>query len=127
MHNVSFYRFFFLSPIFFFVFCFLSCYKSGGPVVSGRYEGTGEGLIGPIKVSVQIERSKIKAIDVLEYSDTPGYSDTVFEFLPNKIIKEGAVDIDAVSGATITSRGFVQAVSDALKKAGLTPETLRKR
>ena len=64
---------------------------------------------------------------MLEYSDTPGYSDTVFEFLPNKIIKEGAVDIDAVSGATITSRGFVQAVSDALKKAGLTPETLRKR
>lgn len=112
--------FFGLCFVFLTGFCFLSCTKgAGGPIVSGRFEGSGDGLIGPIRVSVYIEKSRITAIDILEYSDTPGYSDAVFEFLPKKIIRNGTDGIDVVSGATLTSRGFLNAVTDALKKAGL--------
>lgn len=108
------------------VLTFCACSKrTQKAAVSGRFEGTGEGLIGQIKVSVVIEKNRIKSVEVLEYSDTPGYSDSVFEILPKKIADNGLDGADTVSGASITSRGLLSAVHDAVKKAGLTVKDLR--
>ncbi|AGT43973.1 FMN-binding protein [Treponema pedis] len=109
-------KLFFLFIAMFFVSCLG---KNGEASVSGIFEGIGKGLLGDIRVRVEIENNKIKTIDVVEYSDTPGYSDTVFDYLPDKIIDAGSVDVDIISGATVTSRAFLEAVKDALKKAGL--------
>ena len=74
--------------------------------------------MGNISVRVVIEKSEIKNIDILEYADTPGYSDTVFEYLPKRVIEKDSTDVDIVAGATLTSKAFLEAVNDALKKAG---------
>lgn len=106
----------------FFIFCFLlllsSC-KKDRISVSGVFDGISDGLIGPITVRVTIEKNKIKDINVLEYSDTPGYSDAVFDCLPKKVIASNSTEIDCVSGATITAKAFLSAVNDALYKAGV--------
>ncbi|UTC63249.1 FMN-binding protein [Treponema sp. OMZ 787] len=93
--------------------------KNDKELISGIFEGDGQSLMGPIKVRVVIEKSEIKNIDVLEYADTPGYSDTVFEFLPKKIVEKNSTNVDIVAGASLTSKALLEAVDDALKKADL--------
>lgn len=113
----------FLLIIFALSFLFFSCYvKNNENLVSGIFEGEAQGLIGSISVRVAIEKNKIKNIDVLEYADTPGYSDTVFEYLPKRVIQKDSTDVDLVAGATFTSKAFLAAVNDALKKAGIHAE-----
>lgn len=85
--------------------------------MSGSFEGQGNGFLGTISVKLIIEEDKIKHIDILEYSDTPGYSNVVFEYLPKKIIADNSYKIDTISGATITSKALLEAVNNALKKA----------
>jgi len=96
--------------------------KSKENFISGIFEGKAESLMGNISVRVHIEKNKIKNIDILEYSDTPGYSDTVFEFLPKKIIESNSTDVDIIGGATITSKALLDAVNDALKKAAFSAD-----
>lgn len=91
-------------------------------IISGVFEGKAESLMGNISVRVHIEKNEIKNIDIMEYSDTPGYSDTVFEYLPKKIIESNSSDVDIIGGATITSKALLDAVNDALKKAGRFPD-----
>ena len=55
-------------------------------------------------------------------SNSFGYSDTVFEYLPKRVIEKDSTDVDLVAGATLTSKAFLEAVNDALKKAGLYVE-----
>ena len=104
------------------IFLFSCNVKNDEKIVSGVFEGKAEGLMGNISVRVVIEKSKIKNIDILEYADTPGYSDTVFEYLPKRVIEKDSTDVDLVAGATLTSKAFLEAVNDALKKAGLYVE-----
>ncbi|HHY17046.1 MAG TPA: FMN-binding protein, partial [Firmicutes bacterium] len=80
----------------------------------GTYEGTGEGLFGAIKVSVTVQGGKITAVKVLEHSETEGIADAAISRVPDAIIEKQTVDVDAVSGATYTSKGIIDAVKDAL-------------
>ncbi len=108
----------FLLILCFFVFIATSC--SGGNGISyksGNFEGQADSFIGSLKVSVTIERNKIKQVDILEYSDTPGYSNVVFEHLPKKVSIDNIDELDTISGATISSKAFLQAVKNALEKA----------
>lgn len=104
------------------IFLFSCNVKNDEKIVSGIFEGKAESLMGNISVRVVIEKSEIKNIDILEYADTPGYSDTVFEYLPKRVIEKDSTDVDLVTGATLTSKAFLEAVNDALKKAGLYVE-----
>lgn len=93
----------------------ISCKKQ---YQAGTYTGTGKGYFSDIKVSVTVAPNhKITDIAVLEYGDTPGISDAVFETLPELVIQANGTDIDAVSGATGTSNGLLDAINDALSQA----------
>lgn len=41
----------------------------------------------------------------------------ILELIPNEIIQNQSLEVDAVSGATYTSNGIVNAVKDALQQA----------
>lgn len=81
---------------------------------NGTFVGEGNGLFGPIKVEVKVAGGKIEAIKVLEHSETPGISDAAFNNVIPAIIEKQSVDVDTVSGATMTSNGIIAAVKDAL-------------
>ncbi len=103
-----------------FIFTAISCSeKSDVPKISGAFEGKAEGFLGPISVKLIIEDNEIKHIDILEYSDTPGYSNVVFNYLPKTVITKNSSEVDTISGATISSKAFLDAVNDALKNAGI--------
>ena len=98
------------------IFLLFSC--SNDAYKPGIYEGTGKGKFGEIKVEVLIStKHTISQINILEHADTPGISDEVFEVLPRLVIKENSTEVDAISGATETSNGVLQAIKNALEKA----------
>lgn len=87
------------------------------PYQDGTYSGSGEGKVGPVKVSVSIGKGKIIEVTVLEHEETPGLSDSSIKEIPEAIIKAQSVEVEAISGATMTSNAIIQAVIESLEKA----------
>ncbi|MDO5408134.1 MAG: flavocytochrome c [Eubacteriales bacterium] len=92
-------------------------------IADGTYTGEGTGKGGKIVVEVTFKDSKIEAIKVLENAETPGFAEAM-DTLTEAMITANQVDVDGVSGATLTSNGFTEAVKDALAKSGGTAEQL---
>jgi len=87
-------------------------------LVSGVFEGEGKGKYGTFKVSVTLENSEIKKIEVTENHDS-GFTAPVIDQLFSEIIASNSTDVDAVSGATLTSMAIKSSVNDAIKKANV--------
>lgn len=83
----------------------------------GVFEGTGQGFGGDIKVAVTVAGGKITAMDILSHSETIGISDLAIESLPGAIVQAGDAQVDAVVGATMTSKGILTAVQVALDQS----------
>ena len=66
---------------------------------------------------VTMDGDKMSAIEVLEQSETPDIGGKALESLPQTVLDAQSVDVDAVSGATTTSKGFFAAVTEALGQA----------
>jgi uncharacterized protein with FMN-binding domain len=95
---------------------------SGAAVLAytnGVFEGEADGYLGKIKLAVTVEGGVVKALKVLETHDTDGIFGPAFETLSAKIVKaNGVAGVDAVSGATYSSKGILAAATAALNKAG---------
>lgn len=82
----------------------------------GTYIGVGEGYRGDIKVSVVIKNGKIYKINILSTEDDEQYFSKARK-LTSSIITKQTADVDTISGATFSSNGIIEAVSNALQKA----------
>lgn len=82
----------------------------------GIYEGIGKGgMGGDIKITVTINDGQIDAIE-FKANETPGIgADALDEMVKQAVLNDGV--FDAVSGATMTSTAFADAMADALSKA----------
>lgn len=83
----------------------------------GTYTGTGTGFAGAITVQVIIKDGKIADISIVSTNDDSPYIDSASALLKT-IIATQSTNVDTVSGATYSSVGLIQAVRDALQKAG---------
>ena len=84
---------------------------------ANEYIGIGYG-IDRIVVKVRLNGSTIEEVRLLEINDTPGICDEALT-IPQKIVATQSLDVDTVSGATLTSNGIIDAVRDALAQAGI--------
>jgi fumarate reductase flavoprotein subunit len=84
---------------------------------SGRYEGRGQGYGGTIRVFVETDASSIIDIEIDDHNEDPLIGGEALEALKEAVLEADSTDIDAVSGATETSEGFLDAVSRALEQA----------
>ncbi|MEE8716331.1 MAG: FAD-binding protein [Coriobacteriales bacterium] len=83
-----------------------------------EYLGTGTSCMGDdIQLKVTIESGKITAVEVARESETPEYGGKALDTLVSEAVAAGSPDIDMVSGATLTSAGFIEALDDALSQA----------
>ena len=89
-------------------------------------EGVGSGYGGEILLEVQIHGEEIKSINIIDHQETEGISDMALEEMPKKITETQSLSVDAVSGATLTSEGILEAVANALEAAGLNPDDFMK-
>src|SRR5574344_173008 len=80
-------------------------------------EGTAKGHNGDIKAVVTFEGDKISKVD-LEHEETEGLGDKAADSLVEKIVANNSVNVDTVSGATVTSTALIEAVKAAIEASG---------
>lgn len=82
---------------------------------SGEYIGEDRGIGGPIKVLVTMKDDKITNIEVIYHNETRGVSTNAIDTVIKSIIENQTTDVDAVSGATVTSKALINAVKKAVE------------
>ena len=83
-------------------------------------EGTGVGKHGDITVAVTFDAGKIQDIKIVKNAENPILAKKVFTDLKDQVVAFSSTDVDLVSGATFSAKGFIDAVNDAAKKADVT-------
>ena len=90
--------------------------KSGAIYADGAYEGHGVGFRGDITVNVTVADGTIEDIAVTSSQDDEPYLANALAVI-DRVLAAQTDDVDTVSGATFSSRGIREAVSDALSAA----------
>lgn len=93
----------------------------------GTYSVTAAGHNGQVPMEVTFSENRIENIDIDTKGETIGIADTVWQRMPEQIISGQTLNVDAVSGASDTSRGVLNGVADAVSLAGADPDVLKKR
>ena len=99
-----------------------ACVASGAGAAAkdGTFTGTGNGRGGQITAAVTFKGGKIADVKITKQTETVGVSDSALRILPKEIVEKNTLKLNAVSGATLTSRGILEAVRNAIKAAGGT-------
>ena len=88
-----------------------------GTYPDGRWEGGAKGFGGMITVPVTVENGTISEIEITSADgEDKAYLSMAEDIIP-KIIEAQSADVDTVSGATFSSTGIRDTVSEALKQA----------
>jgi len=83
----------------------------------GLYTGSGKGKKGPVPVTVVIADGRITKVTPGENKEYHKRFKKVLEIFIPSIIRNQSTGVDMVSGATLSCKGVVAAVNEALLKA----------
>ncbi|MDU5999014.1 MAG: FMN-binding protein, partial [Finegoldia magna] len=95
-------------------------------IKDGQYIGTAQGFNGPIKVRVTVKEGSIAKIEILSHHDDNPYFQRASRVI-SKILGKPGKAVDTVSQATYSSRGIINAVNNALSKAGVAPNISKEK
>lgn len=96
-----------------------STYEIGesGTWTDGTYTETARGKNGNFDVTVIIEDGMISSVTVGDNKETPDRGGVAISQIPDWMVEAQSYEVDAVSGATVTSNGIKDAVARCLEKA----------
>jgi len=80
-------------------------------ISDGIYSGSYELLPVSVEVAVTIKEHKIDKIDLIKHNNGKG---AAAEVIPDEVVKTGSLQVEAVSGATYSSRVILIAIKNAL-------------
>lgn len=90
---------------------------------TATFTGQGDSKIGganAIMVELTVnDTGTITEVKVIENKDTPGLSDPAVKAIPEAIVANNSIAVDAMSGATFTSEAIIMAARNALIAGGL--------
>lgn len=88
-----------------------------GNLKEGVFVGTGVGFGGPMQVELKVENNRILEIKLINHRETAGYYEEVFRTISREVMDRQNLNIDTISGATATSRGFINAIKSGISQA----------
>jgi uncharacterized protein with FMN-binding domain len=88
----------------------------GGRIADGTYEGEFSSFPNSARVRVTVEGGRIARVEVLEAFGSWIATGTD-KIIPQRIVADQSTSVDAVTGATNSSRVIMNAAEEALKKA----------
>ena len=93
-----------------------------GPLsfTAGTYTGTATGYNGPVSLAVTFSDSAVTAVEIESEAETGHVGTPAYDIIFPDIIAANGTGVDAVSGATFTSRAIKEAVNDAAQQAGVS-------
>jgi uncharacterized protein with FMN-binding domain len=93
---------------------------AAGTTVTGTTAST---RWGPVQVQITVAGGKVTAVDVVQYPDGNGKDREINSYAIPTLVQETLsaqnANIDMVSGATVTSDGYLTSLQSALDKAGI--------
>ena len=91
----------------------------------GTYTKETAGMHGPMTVEVTVDEHKIVDAKLVAHMETPGMGDEAAKFVMGQVVEYQSLDVDTLTGATVTSRLVLNAVTDLLKEAGADVDALK--
>lgn len=98
-----------------------------GGFTDGVYTGTGTGYRGDTNVSVTVSGGRITDITVTSYQDDGQFFNRAKSGIISSVIEQQSTNVDTVSGATFSSNGLIEAISNALGTEFTNPNSTMKR
>lgn len=92
----------------------------------GTYEGEADGFHGKVKATVTLSDKAVTDIKI-EQNETPGVGDKAIETIIAAVKSGSTLNVDAVSGATFSSKGVMAALEAAFTKAGADINALKSK
>ena len=86
----------------------------------GTYTATAQGFGGDVTVTLTISGGALAAVAVVGDKETSGIGSRAVDLLPQTMMAAGSVEVEAVSGASITSAAVLAAAKEALGQSGVT-------
>ena len=78
---------------------------------------------GPVQVQISVQSGKITKVTIVQQPDgnrrDAEINDQAIPILIDETVSAQSADIDMVSGATVTSEGYLESLQSALDQAGL--------
>ncbi len=100
------------------IFSYASMTKSNA--ATNTFTGASDkGMGGTIRLQITVNNGKVTDIKVIKHSETAGIGPQAMEKLTAQALQKQSAELDTVSGATMTSTAFKEALTTAMKKAGL--------
>ncbi len=105
---------------------FVGCSNEDIPIVEptdqlqdGEWTGNGEGRSGTIIVKVTVENHQVTKVTVVSQSESTFAQETINSLCERALGRtaEMSVEVDGITGATLTSTGVIGAINMALKAA----------
>lgn len=89
-----------------------------------QHTGEAEGYGGILRVTVTMNGGDITRVQVVEHNETQGVGTRAIDALPAAIEEADSIEVDGVSGATVTSNAIKQAVSQAIGLTGVIQQVI---
>jgi fumarate reductase flavoprotein subunit len=91
-----------------------------GVFKAGTYTAETQGARGAVAVSVLFTANTIKNVTIIQHKESVDRDDVAIAIarIPSNIHLQQTLSIDAVTGATLTSKAILAAVEDCVKQAG---------
>ena len=100
--------------------------STGGSSTTSAKTVTGDPadtMYGPVQVQITVKNGKLAGVDAIEYPTETPHDEQINAYaipqLTQEALAAGSAKIDAVSGASYTSQGYITSLQSALDKAGI--------
>ncbi len=98
-----------------------------GEGAAQSWTGASNGKGGALEVEVITEGDAIARINLIKSRETYGVGTTGIDIVSNLIVENQTLNVDTVSGATVSSMAFLSAVSSAIDASGMKSSEWKKR
>ena len=99
--------------------------QANASLKDGTYETSTMGNNGPVVLKTTIKNGEIVSVSTVKSDETPLLGSGAIEKLTKAIVEGQTVQLDAVSGASNSSRAILEGVKSALKMAGGSEKDLK--
>mgnify|MGYP004473738083 CR=1 FL=1 len=90
---------------------------AAGSYTPGTYTAEAKGMGGTVTVTVTVSEDAITAVEAAGPDETPGVGVPALDVVANALLEAQSVDVDGVTGATVTSTAVKTAAAAALAEA----------
>ena len=97
---------------------FTEAQPEGALFTPGTYESSEQGLFVPVKVQITVSENEITNVLIDATGETPELGGAAASKLAEEILNQQTPNVDALSGATVTSQAIIKAATAALEQAG---------